>query len=181
MHKCKEKEKNTHDIVFLRFQQFYPYMNIVNEENILQRIFDWKWWLTVVNISITVWLNYSAFESKMYLLNLSDQAKYLDIRDTEKDHSYFRTKNKTQLVSQLFVKQLKGLSCKSDVFVMYFVRPFVWYTTSVPSESFRFLHLITSFAYIFKIGSMIYVTPGRWAFIWYATTPCSRKFDFCTK
>ena len=30
-----------------------------------------------------------------------------------------------KLVSQLFVKQLKGLSCKSDVFVMYFVRPFV--------------------------------------------------------
>ena len=27
---------------------------------------------------------------------------------------------KKELVSQLFVKQLKGLSCKSDVLVMYF-------------------------------------------------------------
>ena len=34
-------------------------------------------------------------------------------------------KKTLELVSQLFVKQLKGLSCKSDVFLMYFVRPFV--------------------------------------------------------
>ena len=34
-------------------------------------------------------------------------------------------KTTKKLVSQLFVKQLKGLSCKSDVFVLYFVRPFV--------------------------------------------------------
>jgi hypothetical protein len=56
---------------------------------------------------------------------------------------------KKELVSQLFVKQLKGLSCKSDVFVMFFVRPFVRYTTSIPSVTFRFLHLMTSSAYIF--------------------------------
>ena len=36
-----------------------------------------------------------------------------------------KEKTEEKLVSQLFVKQLKGLSCKSDVFVMFFVRPFV--------------------------------------------------------
>ena len=36
-----------------------------------------------------------------------------------------KKEKKKELVSQLFVKQLKGLSCKSDVFVMYFVRLFV--------------------------------------------------------
>lgn len=51
---------------------------------------------------------------------------------------------------------ISNLFCKSDVFVVYLLRLFVWYATSIPSETFHFSHLMTLFTYIFVVGSMIF-------------------------